>query len=153
MDLTLDGIQTPDPIGCFGGDRRGHRHIDLIEVTTHMIPTSGFLDPLTVQALEAGTGISLQNPCEGGQVRSWTLALAVRRVPEIYRRRLAARRCSIVTDVRPQPTLFGRTSSGAKHRHRCIVTVDLLSTQHVTAQRSHQRLKQRTRLTHPITQG
>src|SRR5581483_2674365 len=118
-----------------------------------MRPASRFLDPLAIEPIKAGVGIGLQYAGEVGEVRARALALAIRAVAEEHGRRIRASRRPIIAHVRPQPPLLGSAPARAEHWHRRVVPVDLVSAEHVAADRVHQRLKQCARTADPVGEG
>jgi hypothetical protein len=66
-----------------------------------------------------------------------TLALAVWRVAEEHCGRFGAGGGTIITNVRPQPSLLGGTATGTEHRDRGVIAMELLGGDHVAAERGH----------------
>src|SRR5277367_1167362 len=100
------------------------------EPAAAMCPTRYFGDrtrrsPLrTIQRLEPGIAVGLQEPAECGHVRSWMLATAVGTVEVCRSRRRSAAERSVVAHIDPQAACLGPAQSRCQHRHGRVVAVD-----------------------------
>ena len=128
------------------------------EPAAAMRPTRDFGDrtgrnpPRTIQCLEPGIAIGLQEPGERGHVRGRVLATTVGTVEVCGSRRCDAAERPVVAHVDPQTPGLGPTKSRCQHPNRRVVAVDLLGGEDMTPDRRHHRVQQPGRLSNPIAQ-
>ena len=106
--------------------------MDLVELAACMRPASDFINgAIAVQMMEPCIGVGLKGALEVLQMLPRMFAFAIFRIREPDRGRGLLTRGPIVTHIGPEPAGLGLAIAGRKHRHRCIVGVELRSCQHM----------------------
>ncbi len=149
-DGRLDPIQLAYLRQGLRRDRRLGTVVDVEDLAPGVRPTADLDDPLTIELVEAGIGVGLQEAREAGQVRRRPFALAVRRKEEDRRRRAGITRRPVVADIDPQPPGLGAATAGIEYRHRRVVGMDLGRGKDVGGQPLAQRLQQPSHPSDPV---
>lgn len=115
--------------------------MQVVEAAPRVRPARRFANAAAVvEMTKPGVGVRLQNAAEGGQVLARTLATALRRVAEEYRRRLTAAGRTIVAHVGPEAARLGAAAARIEHRHRGVIGVELARRRHVARERCDERI-------------
>src|SRR5579859_5673798 len=102
-------------------------YVQVVKLPAHVSPAGSFLDAtVTVEVVESGIAIGLQDAVEAAQVLAWMFASAIRGEAEPHRRWCLVARRPVIAHIGPQTSGFGLPRSGSQHRKRRVVGVYLL---------------------------
>jgi hypothetical protein len=125
--------------------------VQIKKLAANVSPTGGLLHATaSIEAIEPGITVGLQCAAEGGQMPVWMLSFAVRRVNKPNRGSCHITSRAIISNIRPQTTEFGFTSTWRQHRTRRVIGVQFARPHDVLPQRIVQGREQLARRTDPI---
>ena len=142
VDLTLDIKDCIDPPHRLDRQRRFGNIGKLEQMASAVAPACRFGDrgrlaANRIEIVEAIIGIGLQDPAIAGQMPARMLATAIARVVEHGGRMRRTAKRAIIAHIDPKPA--GDGLACRQYRHRGVITMKTLGTEHMAADDGNQR--------------